>query len=342
MIISSFILTVLYLALARARSFLFLLAVRSLLGMFKHTQSNMKIIGGDVCKGVHRTQFISTINSMSGFAFMIGPLITAELPKQSCFYISSTLCGLCFLAISNVTFWYIPETLNKTPKEETAAPDQQSTDTVTPTPAATVVTPPPGPPATFLQQLSKYKKLRVVFLFRFFAALSVVIIRYFIPLYTMHYLGFNIRNNSHMTSFVGFTGVVCANAAGHISQWVPDKRKLTLYSSVLLCCAVSSSLFATRIELLMLTQFALSLATQNLRVVIDSIILSSVGDKDRGEVFGVGATVVSMCRVGGPILAGVLGDVHMIAPLVCSLGFAVAATGVWWFGADPDKDIKTE
>ena len=49
-----------------------------------------------------------------------------------------------------------------------------------------------------------------------------------------------------------------------------------------------------------------------------------------------------MCRVGGPILAGVLGDWHMMAPLVCSLGFAVTATGVWWFGAQPDKDIKTE
>ena len=71
------------------------------------------------------------------------------------------------------------------------------------------------------------------------------------------------------------------------------------------------------------TQFLLSFATQNLRLIVDSVLLSAASNADRGEIFGLGASIIGMCRVCGPVVAGALAEIHMMLPLVCSLFLAV-------------------
>ena len=72
----------------------------------------------------------------------------------------------------------------------------------------------------------------------------------------------------------------------------------------------------------------MSFATQNLRIMIDSLILAAASDTDRGEVFGLGASIIGLCRVGGPVVAGTLAEVHMMLPLVCSVFLAVVGSVV--------------
>ena len=85
---------------------------------------------------------------------------------------------------------------------------------------------------------------------------------------------------------------------------------------------------------LLATQLLLAFATQNLRTVVDGILLAR--DTDRGEVYGLGASVIGMCRVGGPLVAGALAQAHMMLPLVASLLLAVV--GVWvLYSWEPDQ-----
>ena len=67
--------------------------------------------------------------------------------------------------------------------------------------------------------------------------------------------------------------------------------------------------------------------------MIDSLILSAASDTDRGEVFGLGASIVGLCRVGGPVVAGSLAELHMMLPLLCSIGFAaLGSVLLFWSG----------
>ena len=94
-----------------------------------------------------------------------------------------------------------------------------------------------------------------------------------------------------------------------------------------------SRLLSTSLPFFLITQFLLSFATQNLRIMIDSLILSAASDTDRGEVFGLGASIVGLCRVGGPVVAGSLAELHMMLPLLCSIGFAaLGSVLLFWSG----------
>ena len=62
--------------------------------------------------------------------------------------------------------------------------------------------------------------------------------------------------------------------------------------------------------------------------MIDSLILSAASDSDRGEVFGLGASIIGLCRVGGPVVAGTLAEINMMLPLVCSVVLAALGSGV--------------
>ena len=53
--------------------------------------------------------------------------------------------------------------------------------------------------------------------------------------------------------------------------------------------------------------------------MVDSLILAAASDTDRGEVFGLGASIIGLCRVGGPVVAGTLAVVHKMLPLLCSV-----------------------
>lgn len=163
-------------------------------------------------------------------------------------------------------------------------------------------------------------------LYFFCAATSVIILRHFTPLYTQHYFGFNARDAGYMTSFVGFSGIVCSYSAGYVARLVPDKMQLLRYLSLSLIVAVGASLLSTNMTSLLLMQCILSFSSQNLRIVVDAVILAAAADHNRGEVFGLGASVIGLCRVGGPLVAGCLADVHMLLPLVASLALACSGS----------------
>ena len=50
-------------------------------------------------------------------------------------------------------------------------------------------------------------------------------------------------------------------------------------------------------------------------------------------MFGLGASIVGLCRVGGPVVAGSLAELHMMLPLCCSVLLAAVGSGLlFWSG----------
>ncbi|XP_063676499.1 major facilitator superfamily domain-containing protein 9-like [Bolinopsis microptera] len=191
-----------YLALSGSMSFVSILVIRSVLGLVKHTQSTLKVIGGDIHTGTSRSTFISKSNSFSGLAFMIGPFLAAYfLEPDTSFQYGCWICSAIFMVTLVITYFFVEETLPVV----RVKPDKPLES---------------KPQSSILQRFKKYSSLQDIFIYRFCAAASVIILRYFTPLYTQHYFGFNAKHASYMTSFFGFSGIVCSSLAGYVAWLV--------------------------------------------------------------------------------------------------------------------------
>ena len=54
-------------------------------------------------------------------------------------------------------------------------------------------------------------------------------------------------------------------------------------------------------------------------------------------MFGLGASIVGLCRVGGPVVAGSLAELHMMLPLCCSVLLAAVGSGMLFWSAPKVK-----
>ncbi|KAI8520714.1 transporter [Branchiostoma belcheri] len=306
--------TVSYTLLGLAPTLALAIPVRILAGIFKHSQTLSKAYLADIVPKAEHSEVFGRFSAFSSMGFIVGPVVGGHLMVTEGGFLLVCLVGSAVFFINLCIVWYaLPHV--KTEKKN---------DNHRKNPAASFDV------LAFFSSLKKalFSDMWDLFLVKFLLTFSVLLYRTNLGLVLEQRFDITPKEVGYLISYSGIVGTVSGFGAGKVADFYRNDTTVMIHFTVLLVAAILGMTFTPYIWLYIVCQTAMSFCNANLRVASTNITIERGRNKETGVLMGLNQSVISMGRIGAPLLGGLVQEVHLTGAGVVGAGFAVLACGI--------------
>jgi DHA1 family tetracycline resistance protein-like MFS transporter len=286
-------------------------------GNFPIAQSYLVDIAGSEKE---RTANLGMIGAVFGIGFIVGPVIGAALSTVSPafpFYFVGALATLNMIG----AFFFLPETHKNLDGKKRISLN----------------------PFSPLLRAVRDKLLRSRYAAWFLFGIAIAGMQSVLALYLNDVYGFDSKAVGMIFTAMG---IIMVFNQGFLLRhfWLKKFKESFLEVWIFLFYAVGFFIVAVPFKILFLFGMLIgALAQSTLRVVMSSRSAGIAGEKRRGEVLGIMASVLSLSMIGGPLLAGFLFGIKPFFPFLVSAAALLAAFFVMkYFSQSGDEVSKID
>ncbi|XP_035686485.1 major facilitator superfamily domain-containing protein 9-like [Branchiostoma floridae] len=303
--------TISYTLLGLAPTLTLAILTRILAGIFKHSQTLSKAYLADIVPKAKHSEVFGRFTAFSSMGFIVGPVVGGHLMVTDGGFLLVCLAGSAVFFINLCIVWYaVPhidiEKKNEVNKKKTAA----SFDFL-----------------NFFSSLKKalFSDMWDLFLVKFLLTFSVLVYRTNFGLVLEQRFNITPKEIGYLISYSGIVGTVSGFGVGRVANFYRDDSKVMIHFTVLLAAAILGMTFTPYLWLFLVCQTVMSFCNANLRVASTNITIERGRNKDTGVLMGLNQSVISMGRIGAPLLGGLAQEVHLMGAGVVGAVFAILA-----------------
>lgn len=298
--------------------FLLLLA-RIPAGLFKHSQELTKAYLADLTPTHEHSKVFGRFNSVSSIGFVFGPVVGGHISDMTNgFYFIAIITSGIFLLNFALVWLLLPIGYAlKNPTDDADDRKTKNNDNFS-----------GFHPLEFLRSFHEVDWPNVwdIFLARFLFAFSVLVYRSdFAATLSYKYDSPGVVIG-YVISYTSAVGAVSSFFVGAVASRYDDDGRLLLHTGVIQTLTMCAMTFAPNVATLALLMTPLSVSNAVARVCAVNLTLSRGGDRQKGTLMGLGASVLSLARMTSPAIGGLSQELSSSGPSV--VGTVVSAAGI--------------
>ncbi|CAH1224761.1 MFSD9 [Branchiostoma lanceolatum] len=306
--------TVSYTLLGLAPTLTLAILVRILAGIFKHSQTLSKAYLADIVPKAKHSEVFGRFSAFSSMGFIVGPVVGGHLMVMEGGFLLVCLAGSALFFINLCIVWYALPHIDTGKKNDNHKKN----------PAASF---------DFLNFFSSMKKALFsdmwdLFLVKFLLTFSVLLYRTNLGLVLEQRFDITPKEIGYLISYSGIVGTASGFGVGKVADFYRDDSKVMIHFTFLLVAAILGMTFTPYIWLYVVCQTVMSFSNANLRVASTNIAIERGRNKETGVLMGLNQSVISMGRIGAPLLGGMVQEVHLVGAGLVGAVFALLACAI--------------
>lgn len=325
---SLFICALCYSALSIVSHFFVILAIRLMLGTFKHTQNLCKALVADCVPHDQQSVAYGKLNSATAFGFMIGPAIGGHIVEwKNGFQLVAIVTSIVFVVNSLIAYYYIPET-DVSKRSKTISTNNQLQFKL------------------IFKDLSsiEWKCFWDIFLLKFLFTISMFVFYSNYSLLLEEKFNLSRKYIGYTISFKGVIAVMVGVLVGRLKQLYSQntsQQKIILHGFIGLTVSFLLLVVVPNFVVYIIFIVPLTLCSSLLRIVTTEALFENAVAEYRGSVIGASNSVSSMARLLSPLLSGLMLDRYGpdCVPFTSSVFAGIAAILSFGFSYQGNKNI---
>ncbi|CAC5386761.1 unnamed protein product [Mytilus coruscus] len=301
-----------YITLAIASTLTFVMLARIVNGLFKHSQSLTKSLLADLTSKEDQSAVLGTFNAASSFGFIVGPLIGGHVAETSNgFQKVGLISAFVFIANSVLIYMCVEDRKKTSSKDNKLKPGSEKSRKKVSLGENNFS------PKIFLETFHSvnWSKLWDLFLIKFCMGFSIILFRSNFSLVMREAFQITPKTIGYLMSYSGCVSAFFGLLVGYIAKLYNNDAKLFMHMAIFQVVTLFMlSIIHETFWLYVLFLTPLSFITTVSRVAGTSLTIQRGERKEIGTLLGFSQSVMSIARMLGPFISGLVLDINKSGP----------------------------
>ncbi|XP_065837520.1 major facilitator superfamily domain-containing protein 9-like [Oscarella lobularis] len=305
--------TVGYFLIGMAPNLFLLFLLRIPTGIFKHSLSLGKGCLADVTSEEKRPAQLGHYNGISSAGFIVGPIVGGHAVAYGGFQMAATLAAFVFAV--NFLIAYFLVRMDGT--DVTAAGNREVYGDSFRLKEAIMI-----------HRSPTWPKVSRLMTQRLLMGVGMIMFRGSFTLFLSHKFNTTPQQNGYIQSYMALVSAILSTQVGRISTLYPNKSALMCRACLMTVVTELAVTFAPSLAFVYVALVPLALATTTLRAITTHLCIEAVSTSERGEVMGIGQSMLSLARIIGPQVSGLALQVGNEVPGLVGAAVSLVGTGL--------------